>query len=70
MGEKEFCCHWTWSLWWKYLPRISSIRMEVMAIDSDEDKINEFANIASHAVIADSTDEMVLKALVFEILIT
>ncbi len=40
---------------------LAQLGMEVMAIDSDEDKINEFANIASHAVIADSTDEMVLK---------
>ena len=42
---------------------LAQLGMEVMAIDSDEDKINEFANIASHAVIADSTDEMVLKSL-------
>ena len=48
---------------------LAQLGMEVMAIDSDEDKINEFANIASHAVIADSTDEMVLKVLVFVILI-
>ncbi|WP_099157931.1 potassium channel family protein [Virgibacillus ndiopensis] len=37
--------------------------MEVLAIDNDEDKINEFKNIASHAVIADSTDEATLKEL-------
>jgi trk system potassium uptake protein len=42
---------------------LSSLGMEVMAIDTDEDRVNEFANIASHAVIADSTDEMVLKSL-------
>lgn len=42
---------------------LAQLGMEVMAIDLDEDKVNAFANIASHAVIADSTDEMVLKSL-------
>ncbi|GLI85618.1 TrkA family potassium uptake protein [Rossellomorea marisflavi] len=37
--------------------------MEVMAIDMDEDKVNEFSSTASHAVVADSTDESVLKSL-------
>src|SRR5699024_8569109 len=37
--------------------------MKVLAIDKNEHKINEFKNIASHAVIADSTDEAVLKEL-------
>ncbi|MGM7635994.1 potassium channel family protein [Bacillus sp. Hm123] len=37
--------------------------MEVMAIDVDEDRVNEFASIASHAVVADTTDESVLKSL-------
>lgn len=37
--------------------------MEVLAIDLDEDKVNEFRNIASYAVIADSTDETTLKEL-------
>ncbi|MFP7494233.1 TrkA family potassium uptake protein [Terribacillus saccharophilus] len=35
----------------------------VLAIDIEEDKVNEFRNIASHAVIADTTDEQVLKEL-------
>lgn len=35
--------------------------MQVLAIDNDEEKVNEFKNIASHAVIADSTDEAALK---------
>lgn len=35
--------------------------MQVLAIDNDEDRINEYKNIASHAVIADSTDEVSLK---------
>ncbi|PLR69555.1 MULTISPECIES: potassium channel family protein [Bacillaceae] len=42
---------------------LSEEGMEVMAIDLDEDKVNEFANIASHAVVGDSTDEAVLKSL-------
>jgi trk system potassium uptake protein len=37
--------------------------LEVMAIDKEEDKVNEFASIASHAVVADTTDESVLKSL-------
>ncbi|WP_042349095.1 potassium channel family protein [Bacillus massiliigorillae] len=37
--------------------------MEVLAIDNDEDRVNEFASIASHAVIGDTTDESVLKSL-------
>ncbi|MDC3416537.1 potassium channel family protein [Aquibacillus salsiterrae] len=42
---------------------LSSEGMEVLAIDTEEDKVNEFKNIASHAVIADATDEKVLKEL-------
>ncbi|KHE67665.1 TrkA family potassium uptake protein [Halobacillus sp. BBL2006] len=37
--------------------------MEVLALDLDEDKVNEYRDIASHAVIADSTDENVLREL-------
>ena len=36
---------------------------DVLAIDIDEDRVNEFANIVSHAVVADTTDEAVLKSL-------
>jgi trk system potassium uptake protein len=42
---------------------LSEEGMEVMAIDTDEDKVNEFANVASHAVVGDTTDESVLKSL-------
>lgn len=35
--------------------------MQVLAIDKDEDRVNSFKNIASHAVILDSTDEESLK---------
>lgn len=37
--------------------------MEVLAIDMDEDRVNEFAMIASHAVVGDTTDENVLRSL-------
>ncbi|RDW17976.1 potassium channel family protein [Oceanobacillus chungangensis] len=40
---------------------LSSEGMQVLAIDKDEEKVNEFKNIASHAVILDSTDEVSLK---------
>jgi trk system potassium uptake protein len=42
---------------------LSELGAEVLAIDSDEDRVNEFTPIATHAVIADSTDESVLKSL-------
>lgn len=37
--------------------------MEVLVMDQDEARIDEFASIATHAVIANSTDETVLKSL-------
>lgn len=37
--------------------------MEVLAIDSNEERVNEYAMIASHAVVGDTTDENVLKSL-------
>jgi trk system potassium uptake protein TrkA len=37
--------------------------MEVLAIDKNEERVNEFAMIASHAVVGDTTDEAVLKSL-------
>jgi len=42
---------------------LSAEGMDVLAIDKNEDKVNEYKNIASHAVIADSTDEATLKEL-------
>ncbi|WLD94991.1 TrkA family potassium uptake protein [Alkalihalobacillus sp. AL-G] len=42
---------------------LSNNDMEVLAIDNDEDRVNEYSSIATHAVIADSTDENVLKSL-------
>lgn len=40
---------------------LSEEGMNVLAIDIDEHKVNEFKNIASFAVIADATDEQALK---------
>ncbi|GAA0324995.1 Ktr system potassium transporter KtrC [Bacillus carboniphilus] len=42
---------------------LTELGMEVMAIDREEDKVNEFSSVAAHAVVADSTDESVLKSL-------
>ncbi|MBU5595289.1 TrkA family potassium uptake protein [Amphibacillus sp. MSJ-3] len=42
---------------------LSAEGMDVLAIDLLESKVSEFRNIASHAVIADSTDEKALKEL-------
>ncbi len=37
--------------------------MEVLAIDANEERVNEFSMIASHAVVGNTTDEAVLKSL-------
>ncbi|MCM2987957.1 TrkA family potassium uptake protein [Bacillus safensis] len=42
---------------------LSEEGLEVMAMDMNEDRVNEYAKVASHAVIGDSTDESVLKNL-------
>ncbi|AVI40742.1 potassium channel family protein [Bacillus pumilus] len=42
---------------------LSEEGLEVMAMDMNEDRVNGYAKIASHAVIGDSTDENVLKNL-------
>ena len=35
---------------------------EVLAIDSNEDRVNEYMNIATHAVVANAQDEMTLRS--------
>ncbi|MFZ4450313.1 potassium channel family protein [Salibacterium aidingense] len=37
--------------------------IEVLAIDQDEEKVNEFASLVTQAVIADTTDEKALRGL-------
>ncbi|RDU38413.1 potassium transporter Trk [Neobacillus piezotolerans] len=41
--------------------RLSELGMEVLAMDNNEERVNEYASIASHAILGDSTDEAVLK---------
>lgn len=36
---------------------------EVLAIDSNEDRVNEYMNIATHTVVANAQDEMTLRSL-------
>lgn len=43
--------------------QLSQEGMQVLAIDIDEDRVHEFSNIVSQAVVADSTDEATLKDL-------
>ncbi|MFA1819397.1 TrkA family potassium uptake protein [Virgibacillus oceani] len=42
---------------------LSEEGMQVLAVDMNEEKVNGFKNIASHAVIADTTDEDTLREL-------
>ncbi|MDT3994411.1 TrkA family potassium uptake protein, partial [Mammaliicoccus fleurettii] len=42
---------------------LNALDMDVMAIDADEARVNEYSDIATHAVIADTTDEAVMKSL-------
>ena len=42
---------------------LNDMGYEVLAIDRNEQRVQDFANIATHAVEADSTDENALKAL-------
>ena len=37
--------------------------IEVMGIDNNEERVDEYSTIASHAVVANTTDEKVLKSL-------
>ena len=42
---------------------LSRLGMEVMAIDHSPEKVDEFKDIVTHAVVANSTDEAALKNL-------
>ncbi|MGM9986682.1 MAG: potassium channel family protein [Bacillaceae bacterium] len=63
MRKKEFAVIGLGRFGGSVCRELSERGMDVLAIDTDEDRVNEFANIATHSVIADSTDEMVLKSL-------
>ncbi len=41
---------------------LSKLGMSVLAIDKNEDIINEYSDIVTHAVVGDSTDEKMLKS--------
>lgn len=42
---------------------LNALDMDVMAIDSNEERVNEYSDIATHAVVANTTDEAVMKSL-------
>ncbi|WP_147802458.1 potassium channel family protein [Alkalicoccus halolimnae] len=42
---------------------LNELGMEVLAIDVNEEKVNEYASVATHAVMADTTDENTLRSL-------
>ncbi|RXI98173.1 TrkA family potassium uptake protein [Anaerobacillus alkaliphilus] len=42
---------------------LSEQGMEVLAIDTDEDKVNNYSSIVTHAVVADGADENALRSL-------
>ena len=42
---------------------LSDEGFEVLAIDKNEERVNSYAMIASHAAVGDTTDESVLKSL-------
>ena len=42
---------------------LRELETDVLAIDSDEERVNEFADIATETVIGNTTDETVLKNL-------
>ena len=60
---KRICCYRVRSFRGSICKALSEEGLEVLAIDLNEDRVNEYAQIASHAVIGDSTDEAVLKNL-------
>lgn len=42
---------------------LTKLGMDVLAIDKDEEIVNDYSNIVTHAVVGDATDETVLKSL-------
>ena len=63
MKKKEFAVIGLGRFGGSICKALSEEGMEVMAIDLDEDKVNGYSKIASHAVVGDTTDESVLKSL-------
>ncbi|WP_453997256.1 potassium channel family protein [Bacillus nitroreducens] len=63
MNKKEFAVIGLGRFGGSICRALSDEGMEVMAMDIDEDRVNEYSTIASHAVVGDSTDESVLKSI-------
>ncbi|RXK18839.1 TrkA family potassium uptake protein [Macrococcus sp. DPC7161] len=61
--EKEFVVIGLGRFGGSIVRELNALDMDVMAIDTSEARVNEYADIATHAVIADTTDETVLKSL-------
>ncbi|APT47479.1 TrkA family potassium uptake protein [Bacillus safensis] len=63
MPKKEFAVIGLGRFGGSICKALSEEGLEVLAMDLNEDRVNQYAQIASHAVIGDSTDEAVLKNL-------
>ncbi|CAG9619889.1 potassium channel family protein [Sutcliffiella rhizosphaerae] len=63
MNRKEFAVIGLGRFGGSMVKALSDEGVEVLAIDNDVEKVNQFAHIASHAVVGDTTDEAVLKSL-------
>ena len=61
--EKRICSNWFRAFGGSICRTLAEQGIEVMAIDINEDRVNDYSMIASHAVVGDSTDEKVLKEL-------
>ena len=61
--EKEFVVIGLGRFGGSIVRELNALGMDVMAIDLSEARVNEYSEIATHAVVADTTDEAVMKSL-------
>ncbi|UXR32105.1 potassium channel family protein [Staphylococcus simulans] len=61
--EKEFVVIGLGRFGGSIVRELNALGMDVMAIDLSEVRVNEYSEIATHAVVADTTDEAVMKSL-------
>ncbi|ANZ33697.1 potassium channel family protein [Staphylococcus carnosus] len=61
--EKEFVVIGLGRFGGSIVRELNALSMDVMAIDLSEARVNEYSEIATHAVVADTTDEAVMKSL-------
>lgn len=61
--EKEFVVIGLGRFGGSIVRELNALAMDVMAIDLSEARVNEYSEIATHAVVADTTDEAVMKSL-------